>query len=201
MIKLYEPRIEDLWFKEKMLSDDETMSYNHAYGGTIPFPKRYWIGWYNKWIKNHNGKRFYRYIKYEDTFVGEVAYHFDEEKEVVTDYVEEKLSVASPIFSLGFKETWPTPERTLKEELLGNIILEAIAGNTSDLYKELIEKGENVTYEEVLSLMTKRDDNDKNRKIAPAVAAEDAILFDNTEYGLEESIQYVSDLAKKRFGL
>lgn len=64
----------------------------------------------------------------------------EEEKEVVTDYVEEKLSVASPIFSLGFKETWSTPERTLKEELLGNIILEAIAGNTSDLYKELIEK-------------------------------------------------------------
>ncbi len=65
---------------------------------------------------------------------------FREEKEVVTDYVEEKLSVASPIFSLGFKETWPTPERTLKEELLGNIILEAIAGNTSDLYKDLIDK-------------------------------------------------------------
>ncbi len=63
----------------------------------------------------------------------------EEEKEVVTDYVEEKLSVASPIFSLGFKETWSTPERTLKEELLGNIILEAIAGNTSELYKELIE--------------------------------------------------------------
>ena len=63
-----------------------------------------------------------------------------EEKEVVTDYIEEKLSVASPIFSLGFKETWHTPERTLKEELLGNIILEAIAGNTSDLYKDLIDK-------------------------------------------------------------
>ncbi|MBQ7956660.1 MAG: insulinase family protein [Clostridia bacterium] len=63
-----------------------------------------------------------------------------EEKEVVKDYIEEKLSVASPIFSLGFKETWSTPERTLKEELLGNIILEAIAGNTSDLYKDLIDK-------------------------------------------------------------
>ncbi len=63
----------------------------------------------------------------------------EEEKDVVTDYVEEKLSVASPIFSLGFKETWQTPERSLKEELLGNIILEAIAGNTSSLYSELID--------------------------------------------------------------
>lgn len=64
---------------------------------------------------------------------------FEEEKEVVTEYVEEKLSVASPIFSLGFKETLSNPERTLKEELLGNIILEVIAGNTSDLYSELID--------------------------------------------------------------
>ncbi len=64
----------------------------------------------------------------------------EEEKEVVLPYVEEKLSVASPIFSLGFKEMLSTPERTLKEELLGNIILEAIAGNTSDLYKKLIDE-------------------------------------------------------------
>ena len=64
---------------------------------------------------------------------------FSEEKEVVTSYVEEKLSVASPIFSLGFKESLSNPERTLKEELLGNIILEVIAGNTSELYSELID--------------------------------------------------------------
>lgn len=63
-----------------------------------------------------------------------------EENEVVSPYVEEKLSVASPIFSLGFKEMLKTPERTLKEELLGNIILEALAGNTSDLYKKLIDE-------------------------------------------------------------
>ncbi len=64
---------------------------------------------------------------------------FEEEKEVVTAYVEEKLSVAAPIFSLGFKEILSNPERTLKEELLGNIILEVIAGNTSELYSELID--------------------------------------------------------------
>lgn len=42
MVELYKPRIEDLWFREKMLSDDQTMSYNHAYGGTISFPKEKW---------------------------------------------------------------------------------------------------------------------------------------------------------------
>lgn len=39
MIAFYEPGVEELWFKEKLLSDEETMSYNRAYGGTIPFPR------------------------------------------------------------------------------------------------------------------------------------------------------------------
>ena len=38
MIELYKPNLEELWFKEKMMNDEDTMSYNHAYGGTIPFP-------------------------------------------------------------------------------------------------------------------------------------------------------------------
>lgn len=82
MLKLYEPCIEDLWFKEKMMGDIQTMAYNHACGGTIPFPAERWEGWYAKWITNQNGKRFYRYLRHEDTFVGEIAYHFDEERQI-----------------------------------------------------------------------------------------------------------------------
>ena len=82
MLELYEPQVEDLWFKEKMMGDEQTMSYNHAYGGIIPFPKEYWADWHDRWITNHNGKRFYRYIKDRDTFVGEVAYHFDGERQI-----------------------------------------------------------------------------------------------------------------------
>ncbi len=68
-------------------------------------------------------------------------------------------------------------------------------------YKELLEKGQSVTYEEVLDLMKKRDDNDRGRAIAPAIPAEDAVIFDNTKYGLEESINYIIDLAKERFSV
>ena len=82
MIELYEPQVEDLWFKEKMMGDEQTMSYNHAYRGIIPFPEEYWEDWHDRWITNHNGKRFYRYIKDRDTFVGEVAYHFDGERQI-----------------------------------------------------------------------------------------------------------------------
>ena len=88
MIKLYEPHIDDLWFKEQMLKDEQTMSYNRAYGGTIPFPKECWADWYDRWLVNHNGKRFYRYVTEDDTFIGEVAYHFDEERQMnITDVI------------------------------------------------------------------------------------------------------------------
>ena len=33
-------------------------------------------------MQNHDNKRFYRYIKENDTFLGEAAYHFDEEKQI-----------------------------------------------------------------------------------------------------------------------
>ena len=82
MLELYKPHIEDLWFREKLMGDEQTMSYNNAYGGTIAFPKEYWADWHNRWIINHNDKRFYRYVKEKDTFVGEVAYHFDEKRQI-----------------------------------------------------------------------------------------------------------------------
>ena len=82
MLELYKPHIEDLWLKEKLMNDEQTMYYNHAYGGTIPFPKDYWSDWYKRWIINHNNKCFYRYIKENDIFVGEVAYHFDGERKI-----------------------------------------------------------------------------------------------------------------------
>ncbi len=80
MITLHKPQIEELWFKETMLDDQQTMSYNHAYGGTIPFPQEKWASWYAKWVETPDNKRFYRYIKENDTFLGEVAYHFDDER-------------------------------------------------------------------------------------------------------------------------
>ncbi len=53
MLTLYEPKYEDLWFRQMMLEDEDTMSYNHAYGGTIPWPEDKWSSWYNYWIDCH----------------------------------------------------------------------------------------------------------------------------------------------------
>ena len=80
-LTLYTPTLDDLWFRQRMLEDEETMSYNRAWGGTIPWPRERWASWYEHWIVHPEGKRFYRYLKNEDTgnFVGEIAYHLDEQ--------------------------------------------------------------------------------------------------------------------------
>ena len=79
MLETVIPSLEDLWFRESLLADEETMSYNHAWGGTVPFPKDRWQSWYDHWIVNHGGQRYYRYLKDENGFVGEIAYRFDPE--------------------------------------------------------------------------------------------------------------------------
>lgn len=76
-IEIYKPLMEDLWFREQLLSDQDTMSYNHAYGGTISFPKAKWEDWYERWMNNNN--RYYRYLKNRNgDFVGEIAYYQNE---------------------------------------------------------------------------------------------------------------------------
>ncbi|MDD6463129.1 MAG: pitrilysin family protein [Clostridiaceae bacterium] len=63
----------------------------------------------------------------------------DEPKEVVSSYVEEKLSVATPQFMFGFKENRDTPERTAKEEVTIEILLDMISGQSSELYRRLFD--------------------------------------------------------------
>jgi cytidylate kinase len=58
----------------------------------------------------------------------------------------------------------------------------------------------NVTYEEVLADMQKRDRDDSTRAVAPAVAAEDAILLDNSWMTPEESTEAVIRLVKEKTG-
>lgn len=58
-------------------------------------------------------------------------------------------------------------------------------------YKELIEKGLQVDYDDILKDIIKRDYDDSNRKIAPLKAAPDAIFVDTSAYNLEESINLI----------
>ena len=79
-VSFYKPQLEELWFRESLLADPETMSYNDAWGGTIPFPREKWADWYESWVENPRNC-FYRYITSgkSRSFVGEAAYHYDDD--------------------------------------------------------------------------------------------------------------------------
>ena len=63
---------------------------------------------------------------------------------------------------------------------------------------ELNQKGVDAKYEDVLADMIERDKNDKNRDIAPAVPASDAIIFDNSVMTVEESLDEIVRLVNER---
>ena len=63
--------------------------------------------------------------------------------------------------------------------------------------KELIEKGEKVTFEEVLEDMKTRDFNDSHRAIAPLKQADDAVLADTSSLDFEGSLKLLLDIVKK----
>jgi len=64
-------------------------------------------------------------------------------------------------------------------------------------YKELIEKGESVMYEDVLADVNQRDYQDSHREIAPLKPSEDSVMCDTSELTLEESIQAVINIVKE----
>ena len=83
LLTIYEPKYEDLWFRQEMLADEATMAYNHAWGGTIAFPEERWQGWYDRWVGNPEGQRYYRYLKNEaGDFIGEIAYRYDADEDI-----------------------------------------------------------------------------------------------------------------------
>ena len=65
-------------------------------------------------------------------------------------------------------------------------------------YEELCQKGEQVTYEDVLKDVVQRDHNDTNRAAAPLRQAEDAVLADTTGRSLEESIELIQGLIREK---
>lgn len=85
-VKLYVPKLDELWFYEKMMSDPDTMSYNAHYDlgfdeyhddtGCIDFPREQWDEWYADWV-GQEPVRFFAYIKdaVSGEWVGNVNFH------------------------------------------------------------------------------------------------------------------------------
>jgi len=64
-------------------------------------------------------------------------------------------------------------------------------------FDELVAKGDNVTFEEVLKNVEDRDYIDTHRVDSPLVKAEDAIEIDNSNMTKTEQFDLVMDLVNK----
>ena len=64
-------------------------------------------------------------------------------------------------------------------------------------FDELVEKGQEVKYEDVLADVIERDYNDSHREIAPLKPAEDSKLADTSGLTLEESISLIINIIKE----
>ena len=63
-----------------------------------------------------------------------------EERDVVGDYTEYNLAMSIPVFSFGYKEACEKPKQDLKTIVETTVLLEILAGNTSNLYNSLFEQ-------------------------------------------------------------
>lgn len=61
-------------------------------------------------------------------------------------------------------------------------------------YEEEIQKGRNITFEEVLNSIKKRDEFDSNREDSPLVVPKDAIIIDTTNMTIDEVVQKITDV-------
>lgn len=64
-------------------------------------------------------------------------------------------------------------------------------------YKELLDRGDKVTYGDILENVQKRDYIDSHREFSPLKQAKDAIEFDNSDMGLEEQFERIYGYAKR----
>ena len=65
-------------------------------------------------------------------------------------------------------------------------------------YRELVERGESCSLEEIEADIRERDFRDMNRETAPLCQAEDAVLVDSSDMTIEEAVQRILALARER---
>ncbi len=65
-------------------------------------------------------------------------------------------------------------------------------------YNELLERGQEVDFEQILADVNKRDEQDMNRPVAPLKPAEDSVLVDTSDCTFDESLALLYKTIKER---
>ncbi|NLJ31101.1 MAG: (d)CMP kinase [Clostridiales bacterium] len=68
-------------------------------------------------------------------------------------------------------------------------------------YEEMLEKGQKVDYNNVLSDLVTRDYNDSHRAVAPLIPAENAVIVDTTGNTLEQSVAQLISIIQNRINI
>ena len=65
-------------------------------------------------------------------------------------------------------------------------------------YKELIDRGDKVNFEEILFNVEERDRIDSTREDSPLIMTDDAIEFDNSDMGIKEQFERICSLVDQK---
>jgi cytidylate kinase len=65
-------------------------------------------------------------------------------------------------------------------------------------YNELLQKGHNLSYEDVLENVVTRDHIDSTREDSPLIKAENAIAFDNSKMSIKEQLLLIRNLVSEK---
>jgi len=65
-------------------------------------------------------------------------------------------------------------------------------------YKELIDRGDNVNFDEILFNVQERDRIDSTREDSPLIMTDDAIEFDNSDMGITEQFERICTLVESK---
>ena len=65
-------------------------------------------------------------------------------------------------------------------------------------FKELLERGHNLSYDDVLENVISRDHIDSTREDSPLIRADDAIEFDNSKMTIQEQLKAIRLLVKEK---
>ena len=65
-------------------------------------------------------------------------------------------------------------------------------------YDELVEKGDDISFEDILENINQRDSYDTNRKINPLIKADDAVMIDNSDLSINDQNKKIDQLIQSK---
>ncbi len=172
----------DFFHKDKLINNLKNINLSFIFNNKLGFAEMY--------LNDINVEKEIRTIRVSQ-FVSHIASLSEVRKKLVSTQREmgENKGIVMDGRDIG---TVVFPDAELK------LFITASADKRAERrYKELSERGDNVSFEEILKNVQERDLLDSTRKDSPLVKANDAIEIDNSEMGLEEQFELIMKLVNK----